>query len=324
MSHGFNPGTAAYEIVADANTATLRFETSGGTRSSDAYFDPVIEVSNFYAADGDVTVERSTDGGATFAPLPASAYNLTTQADEAQVGGGRRVLQYLGTIPASATGASAWAFRLSAPVGPTPSPSPSPTPSPSPSPTPSPSPAPPPCPPAPDGSCIEAARATFLSNEKSPGREKLKLSLKKIVDLVGTSDLGNPATGASGYHTCLYDEADTLVAVLEVDQAGEFCGTNPKPCWKFIGGGYKYSDSEAAADGVVKITARGGIPTKGAIKLIAKNNFGKGQLALPTNIPDALAASGSVTAQVRVDDGACFGATLTTSQSTPTVFKAKK
>jgi hypothetical protein len=71
-----------------------------------------VLVRNFTVPDEEITVEMSTDGGATFAPLSPTLYNLTSSADEAQLGAGRRLFQYLGKIPPTATGSSAFAFRL--------------------------------------------------------------------------------------------------------------------------------------------------------------------------------------------------------------------
>jgi hypothetical protein len=58
-------------------------------------------------------VEISTDGANSFTPLSPTLFNLTSQADEAELGSGRRLFHYLSDVPSSATGASAVAFRFS-------------------------------------------------------------------------------------------------------------------------------------------------------------------------------------------------------------------
>lgn len=296
---GFNPGTAAYEIEAIDNRATIRFDASGGTRSAIGYPQVAIELSNFFASDADVAVERSTDGGATFTTLNPAGYNLSTQADEAEIGSGRRVFQILNRIPAVASGADAWAYRFSAP------------------------PLPPSCASSPATDCIGAAKASLVSNEKSEGKEKLSLDLKGLDAWVELSDLGNPLSGTTLYRACVYDESDELVAAFTVDRAGEACGSGGKPCWKSAGGGWKYADPDGAAHGVRKIVARGGPPGRGRVTVKAKNNAAKGQAALPTGIAAALGESETSKVRVHVSDGACFGATLATKNATGEAFKAK-
>lgn len=113
-SYGFDPGTGAYTIAAHTGTAVIRFDAAGGSRAGRAYLAPVVDVTGLSADDALLSLERSTDGGATFQDLAPGTFNVTSQADEAQLGAGRRIFQYLGAVPASATGASAWAFRFRA------------------------------------------------------------------------------------------------------------------------------------------------------------------------------------------------------------------
>ncbi len=126
---GYEPATAAYDLVASTgvacaaaavghscSSATLRFDAvrPGGTTA--AYVAPVVHLGNLFVEDGGVAVEVSTDAGATFSPLVASSFNLSSKADEAEVGAGQRVFQYLGSIPTTATGAARWAFRFRGPT----------------------------------------------------------------------------------------------------------------------------------------------------------------------------------------------------------------
>jgi hypothetical protein len=121
--YGFNPATGTYEINAVGNRAAIAFDTLGGGRSTSTcggscpeaatYQKPTILIHNLQVNDGDVLVELSTDNGASFAPLSTDAYNLTSTADEAALGPNRRLFQYLGNIPAEATGVSAYVLRFS-------------------------------------------------------------------------------------------------------------------------------------------------------------------------------------------------------------------
>jgi len=122
-STGFNPGTAAYEIQASSDEAVLRFDGSGGGRSGLRYIAPVVVIHDFSVPDETVTVERSTDGGVSFSTLSPTSYNLTNNADEAELGAGIRIFQYLGDIPVTATGPNAWAFRFTNSTSPSPIPS---------------------------------------------------------------------------------------------------------------------------------------------------------------------------------------------------------
>ena len=172
-------------------------------------------------------------------------------------------------------------------------------------------PEPPVCDPAPRGDCIAAGSAKLSVKEKKPGSEKLSLALKKLATPVTPDQFGNPVTGASRYDVCVYDGAGAFAGGVGVDQAGDTCGKKAKACWKDLSGrGFKYADGNAAA-GVTKLTAKGGDAGKGKLTLAAANKSKKGQNGLPTGTAAALAGATSITAQVVVDDGACFGATLT-------------
>jgi hypothetical protein len=125
-STGFNPRTAAYEIQATSAEAVIRFDASGGSRAGLRYIAPVVMIRDFSVSDETVMVERSTDGGASFSALSPTSYNLTNNADEAELGASIRIFQYLGEIPATATDPNAWAFRFASSASPSPIPSLSP------------------------------------------------------------------------------------------------------------------------------------------------------------------------------------------------------
>lgn len=105
-AYGFDPGAGTYEIQAAGNRAAIAFDVSAGGRAAAAYQTPAVLLSNFPVDPGSVLVERSTDGGTSFTLLPANLYNL------AAVDTDRSLFQYLGTIPATATGAAAFVVRF--------------------------------------------------------------------------------------------------------------------------------------------------------------------------------------------------------------------
>ena len=119
---GFDPGTGSYEIRANLNQAVIRFDASGGSRTGFAYHTPAVVVSDFFVSDPNVVVEISTNAGNSFLPIDASLYNLSSAADESELGVGRRAFQYLGEIPSTASGSNAVAFRFADQASPTPVP----------------------------------------------------------------------------------------------------------------------------------------------------------------------------------------------------------
>ncbi|MGD0949656.1 MAG: thrombospondin type 3 repeat-containing protein [Candidatus Binatia bacterium] len=121
-AYGFDPDTGAYEIRAAGNQAAIAFDALGGGRTTSncgtscpaalAYQAPAVLLTDFKANTDSILVERSTDNGDSFASLPANLYNLTSFADESALGPNQRLFQYLGVIPAGATGPSAFVFRF--------------------------------------------------------------------------------------------------------------------------------------------------------------------------------------------------------------------
>jgi cysteine-rich repeat protein len=169
--------------------------------------------------------------------------------------------------------------------------------------------------------CVDAGKASLSVVESKPGKEKLKLALKKLVAPVAPGDLGDPVAGATRYDVCLYREASELVAGLSVDRAGQSCGS--KPCWKAAGGGFKYKDPSASASGVSKLSLKSGDAGKAALSLQAGNRADRGQTSLPTGIAAALEGALSATVQVHSDAPACFTASLATvKRAAPDRFQA--
>jgi hypothetical protein len=92
------------------------------------------------------------------------------------------------------------------------------------------------------------------------------------------------------------------------------CGA--RPCWKAVGGGFKYNDPTMAADGVRSILLKSGAVDRAKAKLRGK---GTG-LAMP-----ALGLDAPVTARlVRIGSSACWEATFSApTRNDATTFKAK-
>ena len=114
-SYGFNPTTGAYQIIADADkTAAIAFDTKRGetVESPLAYFQPAIIVSNLDVDDENLLVELSQDNGSRFEKLPDSWFNIT-KAHESEQLSGKRLVQLLCPVPASASGERAWVVRVS-------------------------------------------------------------------------------------------------------------------------------------------------------------------------------------------------------------------
>lgn len=169
------------------------------------------------------------------------------------------------------------------------------------------------CPATPQAYDSAASKGNMLVKESTPGREKLRIKFKGLWVVPDVSDFGDPVTGTTSYIICIYDDADVLVAQMEVDRAQQDCGTPPRPCWRTIRKGYRYRDNEASADGIEQIvmkTKRDGIGFGRLMssRLIIKgnNNPAKGQTSLPTGIAAALQDNTNPTVQVVTSDGYCF------------------
>lgn len=155
---------------------------------------------------------------------------------------------------------------------------------------------------APAVGCITAARGALVVNEKTPGKQKLRVALKNLQPAVTQSQFGNPVVGTTAYAICLYDATSTLRGEYDVARAGALCGS--APCWSATkdGKGYRYGDKGAVADGVTRMRLVGGDPGKGKISATANNKTGN----LPLGVaPGFLNATGA-TAQVLTSDAACF------------------
>jgi len=169
-----------------------------------------------------------------------------------------------------------------------------------------------PCAAAPVRDCIGPEKGMLRVNEKWSGKEKVQVVLGKLTSAVSQDQFGDPVMGTTRYHICIYDQADVLVRQMEIDRAGQSCGTPPRLCWKALSDqGYKYNDKDISADGIQKIIAKGGGVGRGKVIVSGRNNASKGQTSLPTGIATALLNNTKATVQVVTSDADCFEVTAT-------------
>jgi hypothetical protein len=114
--YGYHVPSGAYHIAADVNnTAAIAFDAGrgGSVDSPVAYYQPAVLVTDFDVNDMQLNTELSQDNGATFEELPDSWYNVTCKAESTVLGApGKRLIQLLCPIPATATGANKWVLRV--------------------------------------------------------------------------------------------------------------------------------------------------------------------------------------------------------------------
>lgn len=185
------------------------------------------------------------------------------------------------------------------------------------------------CPAVPVPSCADFDKGSLIVSETKVGKENLRLKLARGPALA-QSDLGSPLTpDGTAYTVCLYEDGEVLRGTLDVNRAGDTCGS--KPCWKAIGGvpdgkGWKYKDTDRIEDGIKIATLKGGAEGRSTIQLKGGNNVSKGQDDQPLGIARHLSGSTSVVAQIHGHDLAqCFTVTLDTVQkSLGTFFQAKR
>lgn len=98
------------------------------------------------------------------------------------------------------------------------------------------------CPIAPNPACTTGfARGKLVVKENIVGKEKLFAKLLRGPE-ISQADFGDPtdATAGPSFATCIYDDADTLIASLVVENAGDLCFVggqgSERLCWKSTGG----------------------------------------------------------------------------------------
>jgi hypothetical protein len=163
------------------------------------------------------------------------------------------------------------------------------------------------CSPAPAGGCVPGGKGLLLVNEKTAGKEKLKVRLSKLQTAVTPAQFGDPVAGATAYKLCVYNGASQLSGAYIVDRAGDTC--DGKPCFSVSSGkGYKYLDKQTSADGIKKMILFGGDAGKGKIVISGKND--PDAPTMPTGIAAVLQGQTSATVQLVASDASCFGMSL--------------
>jgi uncharacterized delta-60 repeat protein len=153
-----------------------------------------------------------------------------------------------------------------------------------------------------------------LRDDPNPARDRVTWKWKSGAS-VAPGDFGNPTT-TDAYALCVFDRPGGVPSgklALQVSAAGT-CGA--LPCWKTVGGGFKYNDPTMAADGLRSLHLKSG--EAGRAKVNVK---GKGSgLAMP-----ALDLDAPVTARlVRIGTGACWEATFSApTRNEAATFKAR-
>jgi hypothetical protein len=157
--------------------------------------------------------------------------------------------------------------------------------------------------------CLVGGTAQIQSDEKTSGKEKLKLQWKKVAAATSRALFGDPVTGTTGVVLCIFDDAGVLVKDLAIDRGSQTCGT--KPCWSLKGKqGYGYQDKPGSEDGINKLAFAGGAADKGSAQAQGKNDPKKGYDDLPAGIVAGLTGNTAPTIEIRTSNGLCIGATM--------------
>jgi len=165
--------------------------------------------------------------------------------------------------------------------------------------------------------CMAASprKATLsLRDDANPARDRVTSKWKSAAAVLPT-DFGDPTT-TDAYALCVFDRpggVPTGRLALQVSAAGT-CGAHP--CWKVVGGGYKYNDPSTAADGVRSIQLKSGEPGRAKANVKGKGpGLGMSPLGFTTPVTSRV---------VRIGTGACWEATFSTpTRNDATTFKAK-
>lgn len=174
------------------------------------------------------------------------------------------------------------------------------------------------CPSSPAAGCIAAGKGLLLVHERRAGRERWKLSLRKLETAVARSQFGDPVSGSTAYAICIYDGANELRGQYTVARAGDTCGDDP--CWSGVSDrGYRYGDRSLAADGVRRMHASGGSPGTGKLLVVGRN----GASTMPTGVAAALQGEVAATVQLLASDASCFALRLVrVKKADGTIFSA--
>jgi hypothetical protein len=178
------------------------------------------------------------------------------------------------------------------------------------------------CPASPASGCQTGGKIQIQVNEKTFGKEQIKIKIDKLVSSVPLSFFGDPVTGTTGYAVCIYNESQALVATLRVDRPQQQCGT--RPCWKIAGGtSYKYADKLLASYGMQTLQMKSGAAGTGKFAAKAKRNLAKSLGALlPTGVAPQLTGNRHATVQLMSSNAGCLTGTVdNVRDATPTLFK---
>ncbi len=158
---------------------------------------------------------------------------------------------------------------------------------PTPTPTVTPSPTPTPtyvadCPAEP-ATCASAGKSSLAikRNAADPSKNKFTWKWGKGVLAASQGDFGDPLMGSPEYRLCIYDQSggNTVFKLGARIAAGNTCGT--KPCWKRVSDkGWAYANKATNADGISKLSFKGGVAGKPAVVVAGKGT----NLPLPAPI----------------------------------------
>ena len=164
-----------------------------------------------------------------------------------------------------------------------------------------------PCTAAPRETCRHAPSGRLTIHERRLGREKLSLRMSRFE--AEPADFGDPVSGSTRYGVCLYDSADTLVAELPVDRAGDLCGAKQRECWaRASEHTLRYRDRDAEAAGITQLRLRSGAAPRGKLRVRAGNRANRDQEALPAGLAASVGrASASQAEGRRFDPGLAPG-----------------
>jgi len=113
------------------------------------------------------------------------------------------------------------------------------------------------------------------------------------------ADFGDPLT-TTGYTLSIYDAAHAQPVLRARIPAGGLCGTRkPKPCWKETSTGFRYDNTVATPDGILRLVLHEGQAKKARISV-----QGRGALLAPPALP----LTPRVKVQLERADGACWDA----------------
>jgi hypothetical protein len=178
------------------------------------------------------------------------------------------------------------------------------------------------CPTVPNPACAASARSGVRLTDASTPKASWKW--QRGLAAVSQSDFGDPVSGGTDYRLCVYDNvagAPQLKMVSVIPAGGDCSG---RACWTPLGTtGWTYKDSLGSADGITKMTLKGGPAGRPAITVTGAGlNL---PLPNPVDANTFFDQSPAVIVQLfRADTGACWSSTFNTNTvNTGTAFAAK-